>query len=253
MEPISKIAVVGVFVLALALLFTPYEPLFEGAIALIILGAATTGFVIHPRRDVFYVRTSVPLMDTNGNRFLEHDLVAIKVELVRLWLLFVPTFLAVVFLVFFAAGGSTKFSFLNWLFSSRYATVPLIFLQYPPLIVLVLLSVWIGERRVMRDAEARSARSFSLSNSAGGRITQVAYLFMGEQGEYYGGECLYFDLVRPKELAMIVFHDVRRPELNRIAMGLLFHQLTVLGRGVTDLDKQTVAAQTALAEITSLS
>jgi hypothetical protein len=250
---ISRIVIVGVLILALALLFTPYEPLLEGIIALILLAAAITGFLMHPRRDVFYVRTSLPLMDTDGNRFSEHDFVAIKVELVRLWLLFVPTFLAVAFLVFFATGGPTKFSFLNWLFSSRYANVPLIFLQYPPLIVLVLLSVWVGERRVMKDAEARSARSFSLSNSAGGRITQVAYLFMGEHGEYYGGECLYFDLVRPKELAMIVFHDVRRPELNRIAMGLLFHRLIVLGRGVTDLDKPTVAAQTALAETTSMS
>ena len=251
MGPISKIVVAGVLVLALALLFTPYEPLLEGAIALIMLAAAIAGFVMHPRRDVYYVRTSVPFRDTDGSRFLEHDFVAIRVELVRLWLLFVPTFLAVAFLVFFAARGPMKFSFLNWLFSSRYGNVPLIFLQYPPLIVLVLLSVWVGERRVMKDAEARSARSFSLSNSAGGRITQVAYLFMGEHGEYYGGECLYFDLVRPKELATIVFHDVRRPELNRIAMGLVFHRLIVLGRGVTDLDKQTVAAQTTLAETTS--
>jgi hypothetical protein len=31
----------------------------------------------------------------------------------------------------------------------------------------------------------------------------------------------------------------------------LFHRLIILGHGVTDLDKQTVAAQTALAETTS--
>jgi hypothetical protein len=249
--PISKIVVAGVLVLALALLFTPYEPLLEGSIALIMLAAAITGFVMHPRRDVYYVRTGVPVMDIDGNRFLEHDFVAIRVQLVRLWLLFVPTFLAVAFFVFFAARGPMKFSVLNWLFSSQYVNFPLIFLQYPPLIVIVLLSVWVGERRVMKDAEARTARSFSLFNSAGGRITEVVYLFMGEHGDYYAGECLYFDLVRPKELAMIVFHDVRRPELNRIAMGLLFHRLIVLGRGVTELDKQTAEVQTILAETTS--
>lgn len=33
---------------------------------------------------------------------------------------------------------------------------------------------WIGERRVMRDAEARSARSFSFSNSVNGRIARVS-------------------------------------------------------------------------------
>jgi len=38
--------------------------------------------------------------------------------------------------------------------------------------------------------------------------------------------------------------------LNKIAMGFLFHRLVVLGRGVTDLDKQTVAAQTAVADAT---
>jgi hypothetical protein len=76
---------------------------------------------------------------------------------------------------------------------------------------------------------------------------------MGEHGEYYGGDCSYFGLVQPTELASIVFHSVRNPELNKIAMGFLFHRLIVLGRGVTELDYQTVVAQTALAETTSLS
>jgi hypothetical protein len=195
----------------------------------------------------------VRLIDADRNQALEQDFLAVKVELARLWLLFVPTFLAVAFLVFFAAGGPMKFSFLNWIFSSPYVYAAIMFLQYPPLLVLVLLSVWIGERRVMRDAEARSARSFSFSNSVSGRIARVSYLFMGDHGEYYGGDCLYFGLVHPPEIATIVFHNVRTPELNKIAMGFLFHRLIILGRGVTDLDKHTVAAQTALAETTSLS
>jgi hypothetical protein len=41
--------------------------------------------------------------------------------------------------------------------------------------------------------------------------------------------------------------------LNKIATGFLFHRLAIVGRGVTDLDKQTAAAQTALAETMSLS
>jgi hypothetical protein len=76
---------------------------------------------------------------------------------------------------------------------------------------------------------------------------------MGDHGEYYGGDCLYFGLVRPHELATIVFHNVRTPELNKIAMGFLFHRLIILGRGVTELDKQTAVAQTVLAETRSLS
>lgn len=109
----------------------------------------------------------------------------------------------------------------------------------------------------MRDAEACSARSFSL---AGGeyrtparRIQRVSYLFMGEHGEYYGGDCLSFGLVQPHELATIVFHNVRKPELNKIAMGFLFHRLMAVARGVTDLNKQMAAEQIALAETTAAS
>ena len=186
------------------------------------------------------------------NRALEHDFVAVKVELARLWQLFVPTSLSVAFLVFFAAGGPTKFSSLNWIFSSQFAPVVLVLLQYPPVLVLIFLSAWIGERRVMRDADACTARSFTFSSSGSGRIGRVSYLFMGEHGEYYAGDCLYFHDVRPDELGTVVFHNVRTPELNQIAMTFLFHRLVVLGRGVTDLDSETAAAQRTLAETTSL-
>ena len=246
---------VVVVVLAGALLFTPYEAFLEGVIAIVMVTAALAGFLMHPRREVFYVRTALPVIDPDRNKFLEHDLLAVRVELVRLWLLFVPTVLAVASLVFFAAGGPMQFSFLNWLFSSRYAPIAILFLQYPPLLVLLLTAAWIDERRVLRDAEACSARSYSISQAQVGRAGRVSYLFMGEHGEYYGGDCfcLYLGLVQPHELATIVFHNVRKPELNKIAMAFLFHRLTVLGRGVTDLDKQTAAAQTALAETTPLS
>ena len=54
-------------------------------------------------------------------------------------------------------------------------------------------------------------------------------------------------LVHPSERATVVFYNLRKPELNRIAIGFLFHRLIVLGRGVTELDRHTVAAQTVLA------
>lgn len=251
MEIISRAVLLGVVILAGILLFSPFEAYLEGAIAFVMVAAVVVGFLMHPRREVFYVRTTARLLDREGNQTLEHDFVAVRVDLARLWLLFLPTFLAVAFLVFFAAGGPMKLSVLNWFFSSSYAHIAFVVCQYPPLLVLVLLSAWIGERRVMRDAEACSARSFSLSLARVRRIGRVAYLFMGEHGEYYGGNCLYFGLVHPHELATIVFHNVRKPELNKIAMGFLFHRLTILGRGVTDLETQKVAAQTALAETTS--
>lgn len=251
MELISRALLLILVVLAAVLLFTPYEAWLEGAMALAILGTVVVGFSMHPRREIFYVRTSMQIMDRNRNRFLEHDFLAVKVELARLWLLFLPTFLAVAFLVFFAAGGPTKFSYTNWIFSSRYAFFAMQFWQFPPLLALVFLLAWVGERRVMRDAEACSARSYHISRARSGRFGRVSYLFMGEHGEYYGGDCMWFGLIQTHELATIVFHNVRKPELNKIAMGFLFHRLIVLGRGVTDLDEQTVAVQTVLAETIS--
>lgn len=246
MELIWRTVLLGAWIVAGVLLFTPGEAVLEGVLAIILVGAVFLGFLLHPRKEVFYVRTTVLLGDADRNQALEHDCLAVKVELVRLWLLFLLTFLAVAFLVISSANGILwKFSLLNSVFSTRYAFVAFYISQWAPLIVLFLLSVWISERWVMRDAEACSARSFSV------RGRRVGYMFMGEGGEYYGGDCFYFGLVHPIQLARIVFHNARKPELNKIAMGLLFHRLIILGHGVTDLDEETVAAQTFLAETTS--
>jgi hypothetical protein len=246
MREISWILLLGLAMLAAIFLTTPYESVLEVVLAVALVAAVVLGFLLHPRKDVFYVRTTVGLRDTDRNPILEHDYLAVKVELTRLWLLFLPTLLAVGFLVVSSANGSLwKFSFLNSIFSTEYAPIALLMWHLPPLFVIILLSAWISERWVMRDAEACSARSYSVTSRS------VSYLFMGERGEYYGGHCYYFGLVRPMALATIVFHNVRKPELNKIAMGFLFHRLIILGRGVTEFDKQSVIAQTVLAETIS--
>jgi hypothetical protein len=127
------------------------------------------------------------------------------------------------------------------------------FCEYPPLLVVILLSAWISERKVLKDAEACSAESFSIYRARVGWIGGVSYAFREENGEYYGGDCSYFGFRHPRELASIVFHNSQKPELNKIAMGFLFHRFVILGRGVTDLDKQTAAAQTALVGTTPAS
>jgi hypothetical protein len=194
----------------------------------------------------------VRLSDPDGNQALEQDYLAVKLELVRLWLLFLPTLLAVGFLVVSSGNGILwNFSLLNMIFSSKYGFIAIQVCHVPPLIVLVLLWAWIGERWVLRDAEACAATSFSVTSRDGWRVRRVAYAFLDEHGEYYGGYGFYFGLVRPLQLATIVFHNVKNLEVNRIAMSFLFHRLIILGHGITDLDKQTVAAQTALAETTS--
>jgi hypothetical protein len=252
MEDISKVLLLGIAMLAAVLLFTPHEAFFEGVIAIIFVAAVVLGFLLHPRKEVFYLRTAVRLSDPDGNQALEQDYLAVKVELARLWLLFLPTFLAVGFLVVSSGSGILwKFSLLNGIFSTRYGFIAFYVLQWASLSVLVLLWAWISERWVMRDAEACTARSFSVTSRDGWRVRQVSYSFMGQHGEYYGGHNFYFGLVHPLQLATVVFHNVRKPEVNRIAMGFLFHRLIILGHGVTELDKQTVAAQVALAETTS--
>ncbi len=244
MEDIWKLVIAVVWITAGVLLLTPYEAILETILAVLILLAVVVGFLLHPRRNVFFVQTTVRLTDADQNHALEHDFLAVKVELARLWILFLPTFSALAFVVASSADGVLwQFSFLNATFSSKYAAIALYAMHWVPLIVLLLLWAWIRERWIMRDAEACCATSSSITG------WRVSYTFRGDGEGYYRGDRIYVGLVHPRQLAMIVFYNVRKPELNsKIAMGLLFHRLTTLGRGVTELDKQTLAAQAAMAE-----
>jgi uncharacterized membrane-anchored protein len=80
MELLSPVLVV-VAILAGVLLFTPYEAFLEDVIALAIVVAAVLGFLMHPRREVFYVRTAVRLIDPDRRQALERDFLAVRVEL----------------------------------------------------------------------------------------------------------------------------------------------------------------------------
>jgi hypothetical protein len=246
MAEIARVLLLGVLILAAAFLFTPYEAILEGILAIILVAAVVLGFTLYPLRDVFHLRTTLTVATPDGNLVLEHDYLAVKVQLVRLWLLFLPTLLAVGFLVVTSANGILwNFSLLNGIFSSEYAYLVFYPSHWLPWIVGVIVWIWVGERRAMRDVQACSAISFTVS---GRRVT---YSFLDEIGKNYGGDCIYLGLVGSPELASIVFYNPRKPDLNQIAMGLLFHRLIILGRGVTELDKQTAAAQTVLAETAS--
>jgi hypothetical protein len=231
-------------VAALALWFLPlYESVIAGLGAIAVIGVIGAGFCLRPRTDVFYVRTTVWRMDADGNLSCEHEQLAVKVELARLWLLFLPTSLAVTFLVVTAANGTLwKISLLDWV-ENGYAL--LIFNRIVLLLIVGALSIWISERWVLRDADACTARSVSVSKR------RVSFKFVDRGGGYYGGEGLHFGLVRTPALATLVLYAARKPELNKIGMGVLFHRFIIIGRGLTDLDQRTVAASAALAETTS--
>jgi hypothetical protein len=247
MHDLWKIFLVALYVLALTFLYTPVESVIEGTVAFALVGAAVVGFAFHPSKEIYYVRTARRLFDSNGDEQLERDFIAVRVEVVRLWVLFVPVVLAVTFLVLSSADGVLwNFSVLNWVFDSPFGGLMfhgLTLIHGLVVFVIVMLQAWVSERWVLRKAEASSTTSFRR------RQWGVTYAFLDERGSLYGGDCMDFHLVRPTELSTIVFYKVGNPDVNRIAMAFLFHRLVVLGRGVTELNTQTIEAQKVLAEI----
>lgn len=237
-----QIFAVGVAVLAAALLLPSYEPVLAGLAAITMVAVVVAGFLFRPRKDVFHLRTTLVVSDPDFPISVEHDRIAVRIELARLWLLFLPTFGALAFLIVtFAKGTTWSFSLLDRFW--ELGSYP-IFLGIRVFLVIVvgLLSTWVSERWVLRDAEACSADS--VSTMAG----RLLYSFKDRLGEYYGGEAFPFALVRSAKLARIVFYRASKPELNKVASGCLFHRLVIIGKGITDLDEATVAVRSAKAQ-----
>lgn len=233
-----QIFALGTAVVVAALLLPSYESVLAGLGALIIVAVVVAGFLAHPRREIFYIRTTARISEPDYPLSVEHDRVAVRIELARLWLLFLPTFAALAFLlVTFARGTTWAFS----LWNSRFFDKAIEAGPYPVILfcrvlffaVVGLLSTWVSERWVLRDADACSADSVSML------AERVLYSFKNRSGEYYGGEGFPFGLVRPRQLATVVLYNVSKPELNKIAMSCLFHRLVIVGRGLTDLDEAT--------------
>jgi hypothetical protein len=226
----------GTAVLLAALFLPSYEAILAGAAAVVMVTAVATGFLLRTRRDIFYIRTTLVIAEPDHPISVEHDRIAVRVEQARLWLLFLPKFGALAFLVVTSAQDTTwKFSLLDRFWDvSTYSVfyVVRIFL----FAVIRLFSNWVSERWVLRDAEACSAGSISVS--AG----QVRYSFRDRLGEYYGGEGFQIGSAWPRQLATIVLYRACSPDLNRIAMGCLFHRLVIVGRGLIELDESTAAA-----------
>jgi hypothetical protein len=244
MEGNSKFLFVGICALAFILFFTPFEGIFEGVLAFVLVATVVLGFSIQPNKEVYYVQTTRRLFEPSGHEALERDFLAVRVELVRLWVLFVPTFLAVAYLTASSANGVLwKFSLLGWSFDSPYGSWLIYIGREMVLLNFLFLQAWVSERRVLRRAEASYATSFVSGNM------NVTYAFYDVHGVVQGGDCLCFDLTRSRKLAKIVFYNPEKPDLNKIAMAFLFHRVVILSRGVTDLNMQTVEAQEALAEM----
>jgi hypothetical protein len=234
-----QIFVMGVGVLVAALLLPAYESVLAGLAAVVMVAAVVVGFLFRPRKDMFYLRTTLVVPEPDYPLSVEHDRIAVRVELARLWLLFLPTFAAVAFLIVTSAKGTTwDFSLLDQ-FGETGSYPVYLGIRAFQIIVVGLLSTWVSERWVLRDAEACSANSVSMKTGT------LLYSFKDRLGEYYGGEGFPFALVRSPKLARIVFYRASKPQVNKIAMGCLFHSLVIVGRGLTDLDEATVSAHAA--------
>jgi hypothetical protein len=237
-----QIFAAGVVVLVAALLLPAYEPALAGLAAVVMVAVVVAGFLFRPRQDVFYLRTTLLVSEPDYPLSVEHDRIAVRVELARLWLLFLPTMAAVGFLlVTFSQGTTWRFSLLDRFWEASSYPIFLGFRAFQ-VVVVGLVSTWVSERWVLRDADACSADSVSMM---AGRLV---YSFRDHSGEYYGGDGFPFALVRSLQLARIVFYRASKPELNKIASGCLFHRPVIVGRGVPDLDEATVAMHSVKAQ-----
>jgi hypothetical protein len=230
-----KIFGLGMLALAAGFLLPLYERWLAGASAVIVVGAVAYGFLLRPNKEVFLVRTTFRTRKLD-HLAIEHGQIAVKVELARLWLLFLPTLIAVGFLVATAAQGTT------WNFSlfggARLGQdFPTGFYVFRALLFFVVgtLSARLSERWILRNAEVRSLRSLTV------RRKRVSYAFVDASGGYYGGEGLIVGKVRPGELANPVVYRTEKPDVSKIPLTCLFHRFVIVGRGLTDPDEATVA------------
>jgi hypothetical protein len=241
-----QIFLVGMVGAAALFSFHAYESALAGLVAIAIVSAVVFGFCVRPRKEVFYLRATIQVPDPDYAVTMEHHQLAVRVELARLWLLFIATFTAVAFLlVTFASGTTWRISLIdstlvNWLNLGPYPV--LLLFRLVVIAVCGLLIAWVSERWVLRDASVCSPAFLHRYKK------RIMYGFKDPSGEYYGGEGLPLGATRAARLRTIVLYRTGKPHLSKIAMCCLFHRLVILGTGVTDLDEATVAAKVAEAE-----
>jgi len=218
----------------IALLFSPiYQSALAGVVALLIVAAVIVGFCLRPRTEVFHLRTTIHVADPDFGVAIHHDQIAVRVELSRLWLLFIPTFSAVAFLLVTGTSDTTwNMSLFDSLLISPFGIGPypkLVFFRFLIIAVFALLAAWMSERWVLWDASACNAGSVWASEK------RIHYSFQDPSGEYYGGEGIPLGGTRSPQLRAVVLYRTGKPDLNKIAMCCLFHRLVIVGHGVPDL------------------
>lgn len=241
-----KVALIGAIGVCALFLLPLYEGLLAGATAVVVVAAVIAGFLLQPHKEVFIVRTDVKVWAVDHFLLEKHQL-AVKVELARLWLLFVPTLIAIGFLVATAAQGTTwRFTLFGNL-SSDPPTGVYIFRAFL-FFVVALLSAWLTERWVLRDGIMCNLRSLRIHSG------RVSYAFVDSAGGYHGGEGMLIKKAKAKELASLVVYRESNPEQSKTPLTCVFHKFVIVGRGLTDLDEATGATLSAqLADVPTTS
>jgi len=239
------IFLLGTIVLVAALLLPIYQAGLAACGAVILVGIVAFGFLLRPRQEVLYLKTRTTHKGSVG-LYVERGAVAIRIELTRLWVLFVPTFLAVTFLIVIWARDSTwKFDLFDVIDAiGPHGAVAIVLSRVGEAIVLLvvgILSEWISERWMLRDAAACSARSLDVHRGG------VFYSFVDDAGEFYGGHAVLIGN-HPAQLASIVLYNLKQPTLSRLAVACLFHRPVIIGHGLTDLDQDTVQVRLPLVQ-----
>jgi hypothetical protein len=238
-----RILVFGVAGFSIFVFLPFHEHIFAAAAAILIIAGAVLGFLWQPASEIFYVQTVV-FVEGSAHRALRRDRIAVKAELARLWLLFLPTIIAVGFLlIIFARGAGWWGIFWNvkpiQLFLENGGVFAIWLLDAFLGGVILLLSAWLGERWVLRNADACSAKSLRKD----GR--RMYYGFQDPSGEWYGGYGFPFSRNYAIQLRSLVFYRADTPQQNKLAMCCLFHRFAVVGRGVRDFDEANVAVYSA--------
>jgi len=162
---------------------------------------------------------------SNRHLWLRGRSECVRISVVKAWQIFVVGTgatgcgLTSAILTFFEAGPYPVFLFCRILLA----------------VVIGLLSTWVSERWVLRDANAcrGAARPCETQNLR------------------YGGEGFPLALVRSRQLATIVLYNVSRPDFSKIAICCLFHRLVMVGRGLNHLDEATAASRSATVQSAS--
>lgn len=165
---------------------------------------------------------------------VQHDQVAVRVELAGLWLPFIATFASVAFLLItHAQPNRLEFGLLAERWTLPGPTFPSLLGERP---FFGLSAARITEAWVLQDASVCSAAT---------RVATPGESFIAPKtlGKYYCGGDITFGASRSARLCTFVFYRGDKPHLNEIAMCCLFHRPVIHGLGLTDLDEASVAAR----------